>query len=762
MYTPTNEAARIEAGGSQLHFLGAHAKGSIKGFLLEMQLEQKFRNPSKRNVEVTYTCPLPWGSVLLGVDVVLNGQSLQGKVVEKTKARETYEDALQEGNSSILVGCNPDGSVSMELGNLLAQEECSITLRYAQVLQVQQGSIRCMLPTTIAPRYGDAVKEGGFELHTAPLDSALVEYTFTVELEIEGELAHAEISCPSHCVNMRLKSGKMLISLGEQAWLDRDFIVLLQDLPSSSQASWSTDLLEPAKSVVVATLCALQDGHQQELFVRGVRAQILIDCSGSMAGSSMTSAQNAVRSIIEMLDERDAFTVGRFGSRVEHCHSRLVPALMSEKQQAREWAVRLQADMGGTEMQAAIRSTLELADTHGSDLLLVTDGEIHGIDSLLSSVRRRAHRIFIVGIGSSPAEAHLRRLAAVTGGACEFVAPGEAVEPAILRMFRRLRSPAVTKLRLHVPEELEQWHPENLPTSCFVADQITTFIRFDGAWPEGQKLELLGCVDGAQQETVLAQCHPVQVDDHRNTAARLHAHAVCARLKDSKQPGLLRERQELAVQYQIITDATHFVLVHERAAQDKPEDMPILLRTPSMQPENLKYSRRRGAANTVQSFACSAMPTPMGTDISIPSVWRTNRADAAKRVDALSRGLHDADVEIPDFLRKAASPMADLDGSPQSFVDIVKKKRPHSRPRSYAQLRDLNVPEQVVAWLEKLGQGAKQEAQTVELAVELVLQLARKNWQSDQELLAYAQQTQPQLLKLLTATAHAWPNFTEA
>lgn len=762
MYTPVSEAARIEAGGTQLHFLGAHAKGSIKGFLLEMQLEQKFRNPSNRNVEVTYTCPLPWGTVLLGVDVVLNGHSLQGKVVEKSKARETYEDALQEGNSSILVGCNPDGSVSMELGNMLAKEECSITLRYAQVLQVHQGSIRCMLPTTIAPRYGDAVQEGGFDLHTAPMHIALVEYPFTVELEIEGELAQAEISCPSHSVNMRLKSGKMLISLGEKAWLDRDFIVLLQDLPSSSQATWSSDVLESSKSVAVVNLCALQDKHQQELFVRGVRAQILIDCSGSMHGSSMASAQNAVRSIIDMLDERDEFTVSRFGSHVEHCHSRLVTALTSQKQQAQEWAVRLQADMGGTEMEAAIRSTLDIADVKSSDLLLVTDGEIYGIDSLLRSVRHHAHRIFVVGIGSSLAEAHLRRLANVTGGACEFVAPGEAVEPAILRMFRRLRSPTVTKLRLQLPKCLEQQYPENLPTTCFVADQITTYIRFDGAWPEGQSIELLGCVDGSPQETLLAQCHPVQINDHHNTAARLHAHAVCARLKDSEQPRLLQERQALAVQYQIITDETHFVLLHERIEQDKPEEMPILLRTPNMLSENIVFSRARGAEKASYGVSSAAMSSSMASDISIPSIWRTNRKFAAQGFEEICQGLRSADLEIPDFLRKAAPPLADLDNSPQDFVNAVKKKRPHSRPRSYAQLRDLKVPEPVVAWLEKLGQGAKKEVQTVELAVEFLLQLARKNWQSDQELLTYAKQANPQLLELLKATAHAWPDLTLA
>jgi cell division protein FtsZ len=39
--------------------------------------------------------------------------------------------------------------------------------------------------------------------------------------------------------------------------------------------------------------------------------------------------------------------------------------------------------------------------------------------------------------------------------------------------------------------------------------------------------------------------------------------------------------------------------------------------------------------------------------MAVPSVWRTNRTQAAARVDALSNGGMD-DFEIPAFLRKQA------------------------------------------------------------------------------------------------------------
>jgi vacuolar-type H+-ATPase subunit F/Vma7 len=75
---------------------------------------------------------------------------------------------------------------------------------------------------------------------------------------------------------------------------------------------------------------------------------------------------------------------------------------------------------------------IAISDTGKADIFLVTDGEIEGIDEVIEVAMNSKHRIFVVAIGSSPAEGQLRRLATETGGYCDFVAPGETVEPAIM------------------------------------------------------------------------------------------------------------------------------------------------------------------------------------------------------------------------------------------------------------------------------------------------------------------------------------------
>jgi cell division protein FtsZ len=53
----------------------------------------------------------------------------------------------------------------------------------------------------------------------------------------------------------------------------------------------------------------------------------------------------------------------------------------------------------------------------------------------------------------------------------------------------------------------------------------------------------------------------------------------------------------------------------------------------------------------VANATASAQPDYGG--MTVPSVWRTNRTQAAARVDALASGGMD-DFEIPAFLRKQA------------------------------------------------------------------------------------------------------------
>ncbi len=569
------ECARLETlDGQQVVLKSVRAKGTVRGLIFEASVEQRFANPTDRNIEVVYTFPLPWGAVLLGVDVKLGDKQLFGTVVEKIAAEAKYEEALGDGDAAIMLEKNHDLSYCLNLGNLAAQEECVITLRYAQTLQFEQGGLRLLIPTVICPRYGDAMADGGLQPHQVPEHSLCVEYPFEIELRLHGDLARARVASPSHPVRTAYAEdetgGVLTVTLAREGALDRDFVLIVDRLAHDSVAVLARDPVKPGSVVALASFCP-------RMAVQGpttIGVKILVDCSGSMGGDSIAAARRALQEIVKQLEDGDRFSLSRFGSTVEHRSRGLWTVTKVTQVAAKRWVRGLKADLGGTEMESALVSTFALAKGVRSDVLLVTDGEISAIDQVIESAQAAGHRLFIVGIGSSPAESHLRRLSDATGGACDFVAPGEAVEPAVLRMFARLRSPRFTELNLAWPEGAVPDWATPLHGSVFNGDTVNVFASL-GQAPKGN-VRLLGLrAGGSQAEEIGSACIDEAIIES-DTLARMAAMARVVSMSEDRSLDRALDPAEIAIQYQLVTEKTNFLLVHKRAEEDKPKDMPDL------------------------------------------------------------------------------------------------------------------------------------------------------------------------------------------
>ena len=585
-----NNASFQTVEGQDLNLEGVKARGRIVGRMLDMHLEQRYRNLESTNVEVVYTFPLPWQAVLLGLKVELNGETLKGAVKVRSTGRAQYEEALSEGDTGVLLTVNHDGTYTLELGNLMAGESCVVQLHYTQVLQPEQGSLRVMLPTTLAPRYGDPIADGGYEPHSVPEVDPGMEYPFDIQLTVMGELVTAQIGSPTHPVAIRslpavgMKETHVVdVRLTARAWLDRDFVLLVTDLPYASQGLAAWDRLDNGLGVVMV-------GFTPQLPTRvslPVTMKVLVDCSGSMNGDSIQAARRALQGILAGLKEGDRFSLSRFGSEVEHRSKAMWKAAPAALESARNWVEALEADMGGTRMNDAILSTLALPGADASDLLLVTDGDIHAIDDVLASARQSGHRFFVVGIGSSVSEGLLRRLVEETGGSGEFVTPGEQLEAAVLRLYHRMRSPAVRDARVQWPSGCALHAASNLPRSLFEGDDVTVFARLQAYQAESltQPVQLWGWLDGVDGEVLLAELTPAFIADEDNTVARLAAHRRYIQLRqgDEEVPAVqIKQLSALAERYQLVTDDTSLVLVKERADRERAQEMPQIRKVKGM------------------------------------------------------------------------------------------------------------------------------------------------------------------------------------
>lgn len=588
--------------GRSMSLKRVSAHGRVAGLLLSMTVRQAYRNDTPDTLETVYTCPLAWGAVLTGLAVEIGGRRLQGAVLARRQARERYEEAVASGDAPVMVERRSDALYAVNLGSLKPGEEATIELRYAQLLTVEQGRVRLSVPTTVAPRYGDPHGDAGLAPHEVPQASLDARYPFDLRLDVDGPLADGDIRSPTHAIGVSRGERGATVRLARTGWLDRDLVIAFEGAPATIGAGTAFAVRAPdgAGCVALASFCPRIDAPPRE----SLALKVLVDCSGSMAGDSIAAARRALARVTGALAPADRFSYSRFGSRVVHESDGLQPASPRALAIARAAIERTDANLGGTEIAGALASTFGHGDARDADVLLITDGQVWAIDEVVAQARASGHRVFAVGVGSAPAESLLRRLAEATGGACELVAPGEAIEAAVDRSFARMRVPATRDLRVDWGATPAWTTP--LPASLFDGDTVHVFAGFDApapalapclayvasdagrALPGRMTAEVqdapgapdVGGADPSEADASLAATLP-RIAAWRRIAA-LEPSGAGERAAGRDRGRALHEASELALRYRLVTEHTNLFLVHVRAEDDKATDLPALQRIEHM------------------------------------------------------------------------------------------------------------------------------------------------------------------------------------
>lgn len=561
-----------------------------------------------------------------------------------------------------------NGVFSASLGSLKPGEEAQIELSYAQLISFEQGRIRLVVPTTIAPRFGDPIGEGGLSPDQVAAPDLMAEHGFSLTLSLRGPLARARIGSPTHAIAHQAENDAVTVSLQGRAWLDRDFVLVLDDLEGQSFAVTGPDPQSAeGHAPVIASYCPALPGAAPA----PLRLKILVDCSGSMAGDSIALARAALHPLVDQLEPRDQVSYSRFGSKPVRVLS-FRSATDANARSLIEAIEATDANLGGTELALALTDTFALPaqdarDVGEADVLLITDGEVWGAERIVADAQRSGHRIYALGVGSAPAESLLREMAESTGGACEFVTPNEDMGAAVQRLLMRIRLGVPLQAMFESPEA-QIWRSP-LPTRWIPAEAVHVFMRLASAPAEGPILTLDG--------TVALKGHLQRVDG--DLVARLVAAREIALTTDPSNAQAMAER------YQLVTEHTNLLLVFDRAEGTKTDGMPDLHQVRPMvaagwggvgsavfPPTMRNYRGGVGSvASSLAKLSCS-----VGFDSYVPSVWRSAPVASYSDPDAPPWDGN-FDSEIPAFLRQQpdSSPVA----AKKKTALPTKQRKPASR-----------------------------------------------------------------------------------
>ena len=544
---------------------GARIDVAIDDLMAEFMLTQSFRNTTSDDIEAVFTFPVPLDAIYLGLNARLGERELEGRIVEKQQARLTYETAISKGDSAVLVERAEAGLLTSNVGNLRPGETLELRLRFGQWLSFNGRSVAFRVPTTIAPRYGQS------RLHSreAPVTDLLAQYGFAANIVIRGLLTRAELHSPSHLLVLGRDGDAVTLAL-KAGSIDRDFVL---DAEFGEVERCAATAGRDGEGQVVSIAMAVDVPSEH----RPLDMAMVVDCSGSMGGTSIAQARSAMKQILGRLGNADRIDLIRYGGRHQALFGRLRDLDRDTRSLLEEQIAATEANLGGTETVAALTKAADLLVQSGKGserdrvIFLITDGAIESpqMQSLQTTCKQHGLRIFVVGVGLSVGEAAISAFAESTDGVAELVHPNQDMAAHVVRHFERVRAPAARIRRIDWPETPRWVHA---PTTFSSGDTVRVFAAFDRP-VEGEVVVHWEATTPQHLRLPIPRtsCEP-NISTLSRMAAQRHFDTLAER----------SEQVALAVRYQLLTGLTSAVLAAPRADNDKASDLPTTVTVPQM------------------------------------------------------------------------------------------------------------------------------------------------------------------------------------
>ena len=388
---------------------------TVRGGLALVEAKRAYHNPESKPVEALLTLPVPVQATFFGLTAKVGDRQLAGIAQKREEARDTYEDAIDEGKTAVLHEELLRGVHLLSVANVAAGAKIEVTIRWAEVLRCRGNHGRLRIPMTVGDVYGCS------------------------GLSDVDELTHGGKSLD---VELRVRHDAGSIKVGEAAPERANDGMLSIKVPSNRPIElqvndWKPGVLQGVGHhgrPVSLRIEPAGDGNEN------LDVAVLVDRSGSMSRPCSTDrgtresvhecVLRALRGLPEQLRPADRVALWQFDNKCEP----LGTGLPVPPDELAELVDDLAPPQGGTEIGKAIERAIR-ADS-APDLLLITDGLSYALD--VQGLARKGRRVFVVLVGEQSLEANVGHLAALTGGDVQF-SFGQDISTALRACMQGLR-----------------------------------------------------------------------------------------------------------------------------------------------------------------------------------------------------------------------------------------------------------------------------------------------------------------------------------
>ncbi|MGK4006323.1 VIT domain-containing protein [Sorangium sp. So ce1036] len=588
--------------GRPVPLRGVSLSGEVLGGAARLVVRQRYRNEERRPIEAVYTFPLPSEATIVGFAMECAGRRLEGEVKEREEAFLSYDEAVAAGHGAALLDEERRNVFTASVGNLLPGEETVIEVSFVQPLRAEDGALRLMIPTVVAPRYIPGAAGGDRTGHGAadPTDRVpdadrispeIARVGYGLSLDLVFDLGRdVAIESPSHAIEVRCEEGyRRRVSLrSDEAALDRDLVLLAAGAPG----------------VQAGVVCDRQPGQEGTFAVTVVpdlfdakRAParrdvvFVVDVSGSMEGESIEQARRALRLCLRHLAEGDRFGVIAFSSDFSAMDPSLVPYTQKTLERADGFVAGLGAH-GGTEMLEPLVAAVGMLGDPERDrvIVLLTDGQVGNEAEIVDRVASLGEgvRVYTFGIGTNVSDLLVLDLARRTRGAAELIHPGERIDEKVTAQFARATAVRIDGVEARFEGvDVGELAPAEPPA---LVDGEPWVLHGRYAQPGVGRLQIRGRLRG--ERFFLEVPVELAAEASRPGLPALWAGARVRELEEAER-GLSGKRAEvmrrrivdLAVRHRVASKHASFVVIErrtgDRRAHGQPEARPVPVSAPA-------------------------------------------------------------------------------------------------------------------------------------------------------------------------------------
>ena len=561
----------------QLPLKATRTQVRVAGVMAEVVVTQVYKNQGSKTLEAIYIFPASTRAAVHGLRMTIGKRVVEAEIMERKKARETYEKAKEEGQTATLLEQQRPNVFQMNVANILPGDEIMVELRYNELIVPEEGTYRFVYPAVVGPRYSNLPADTKDDKQNWVENPYLHEgqgapYEFDLALDLLTGPPLAMLKSPSHEIEVEYsQKTRAHVRIKKDAKAGtKDFVLEYKLAGNKIEAGLLLHrgekenhfllMVEPPERVVPETILP-----REYVFV--------VDISGSMKGFPLDVSKELMGRIIAGLGPNEFMNVLLFagGSSVLSENGSL-PASQENKKKAEAFIQKAQGG-GGTELLPALERALSLPKKEGLSriIVVITDGfvsvEPEAIDLVKSNLGQA--NLFSFGIGSSVNRYLIEVLARVGRGEPQVVLNrAQALTKA--EQFRRyIESPVLTDIKVGFQGfKAEQVEPEAVP-DLFGLRPLILFGKYSGK-PQGV-ITITGktAAGDFKQEIKVV---PEMESDQNKALGYLWARSRIAALSDlnNLQPDDKRiaEVTGLGLKYSLLTAYTSFVAVDKEIRAD--------------------------------------------------------------------------------------------------------------------------------------------------------------------------------------------------